>query len=343
MNYPDIIATESELDAVLAQPDERLCSMMQSLDGDIMILGIGGKMGLSLGALAVNAVREAGVEKDVIGVSRFSDPDARAELEAGGLKTIACDLLDPEAVAQLPPARNVIYMPGRKFGTVGAEALTWAMNTVVPANVGRHFKESRIVVFSSGAVYGRLDSSGPPDTEDTPTSPRGEYGQSVIGRERVFEYFSREFGTEALQYRLYYAIDLRYGILHDIASWVWNDEPVPLGVDTTTAVWQGDANRYALLSLLHCASPPDILNVGSGPLSVRDLATEMAGHMGREVQFSGEAGGVGAVPDVSKCESLFGEPYVNLDQMLRWQAHWIKSGGRSLNKPTGFQVTDGAH
>ena len=343
MNAPEIIATEFELNALLTQPDESLCSMMQSLEDDIMILGIGGKIGSTLGPLAVNAVREAGVEKDVFGVSRFSNLDARKQLEASGLKTISCDLLDPDEVAKLPTVKNIIYLAGRKFGTSGAESLTWAMNTVVPTNVGRHFKGSRIVAFSSGAVYGRMDANATPDTEDMPAHPKAEYGQSVVGRERVFEYFSRTFGTAALQYRLYYAIDLRYGVLHDIATWIWNDQPVPLGVDTTTAIWQGDTSRYAILCLDHCASPPSVLNIGSGPLSVRDIATQLGEHMGKAVKFSGEETGVGPVPDISKCFSLFGKPYVNLDQMIRWQAHWTKMGGRTFDKPTGFQVADGAY
>ena len=343
MNIPDIIASEAELEALLTQPDERLVSMMRSLEGDIMILGIGGKMGLTLGSLAVNAVRKAGVDKEVIGVSRFSDPDARQQLEDGGLKTVTCDLLEPKEVAELPTARNIIYMAGRKFGTAGAESLTWAMNTVVPTNVARHLPESRVVVFSSGAVYGRMDANASPDAEDATTHPKAEYAQSVVGRERVFEYFSRTFGTRVLQYRLYYAIDLRYGVLHDIATWIWNDQPVPLAVDTTTAIWQGDANRYAIMCLDHCSSPPNILNIGSGPLSVRDVATQLANHMGKQVEFSGEASGVGSVPDVSKCVSLFGEPHINLDRMIRWQAHWTKTGGRSLDKPTGFHVTSGTY
>jgi nucleoside-diphosphate-sugar epimerase len=343
MNTPETIANETELDALLTQPDESLTAMMRALEGDIMILGIGGKMGLTLGAQAVNAVREAGVEKDVIGVSRFSESGAQSQLEAGGLKTIGCDLLDPDEVAKLPATKNIIYMAGRKFGTGGGEAMTWAMNTVVPANIGRHFKDSRVVVFSSGAVYGRMDANASPDTEETPSRPKAEYGQSVVGRERVFEYFSRQHGLEALHYRLYYAIDLRYGVLHDIASWIWNDAPVPLNVDTTTAIWQGDANRYAIMCLDHCSAPPNILNIGSGPLSVRDIATQLASHMGKDAQFTGTESGVGAVPDVSKCASLFGEPQVHLEQMIRWQAHWTKTGGRSLEKPTGFHITDGVY
>jgi len=342
MNQPEHIETEEQLDDVLTRPDAGLTEMMGRLDGDIMILGIGGKMGLTLGGLAVRAVKAAGAEKRVIGVSRFSEAGSRELLESWGLATIACDLLEPDCVNELPRIENIIYMAGRKFGTHGAESLTWAMNTVVPSNVGRHFRDSRIVVFSSGAVYGRLAREERGDREDTSPRPRAEYGQSVLGRERVFEFFSRTHGTPVLQYRLYYAIDLRYGVLYDIGRMVWDEQPIPLNVDTTTAIWQGDANAYALRCLEHAASPPVILNVGGREaLSVADIARRFGQLMDRDVRFEGEGTGEGAVPDVGRCERLFGEPVVTVDQMVRWQADWIMRQGRSLDKPTGFQVVSG--
>ncbi|QDV66866.1 NAD dependent epimerase/dehydratase family protein [Rosistilla carotiformis] len=340
---PDLIESEAQLDAMLAQPDDRLIDFMHQLEGDLIILGIAGKMGVSLGQLAVAAIEKAGIQKNVYGVARFSDADARARLEAAGVRTIQCDLLDRTAVAKLPQSPNVLFMAGRKFGTGGEEPLTWAMNTLVPANVADHFRDSRIVAFSTGCVYplARVDSQ--PD-ETTPPDPIGEYAQSCLGRERMFEYGSNRWGTPVCLYRLNYAIDLRYGVLHDIATKIWNGQPVDNSAEAFNVIWQGDANRQALLCLGHCSSPANILNVtGPETLETEAVARQFGELLEKPVRFTSTPGDGCYLSDSSRATKLFGPPSVTADQLIRWQAHWIKTGGRSLGKPTHFEISDGAY
>ncbi|WP_417746413.1 NAD-dependent epimerase/dehydratase family protein [Rosistilla oblonga] len=340
---PDLIESEAQLDAMLAQPDDRLVDFMRQLEGDLIILGIAGKMGVSLGQLAVAAIEKGGVEKNVYGVARFSDADARGRLEATGVRTIQCDLLDRTAVAKLPQSPNVLFMAGRKFGTGGEEPLTWAMNTLVPANVADHFRDSRIVAFSTGCVYplARVDSQ--PD-ETTPPDPIGEYAQSCLGRERMFEYGSNRWGTPVCLYRLNYAIDLRYGVLHDIATKIWHGQPVDNSAEAFNVIWQGDANRQALLCLGHCSSPANILNVtGPETLETEAVARQFGELLEKPVQFTSTPGDGCYLSDSSQATKLFGSPSVTADQLIRWQAHWIKTGGRSLGKPTHFEISDGAY
>ncbi|WP_417731298.1 NAD-dependent epimerase/dehydratase family protein [Rosistilla oblonga] len=340
---PDLIESEAQLDAMLALPDDRLIDFMRQLEGDLIILGIAGKMGVSLGQLAVAAIEKAGVEKNVYGVARFSDADARGRLEAAGVRTIQCDLLDRTAVAKLPQSPNVLFMAGRKFGTGGEEPLTWAMNTLVPANVADHFRDSRIVAFSTGCVYplARVDSQ--PD-ETTPPDPIGEYAQSCLGRERMFEYGSNRWGAPVCLYRLNYSIDLRYGVLHDIATKIWNGQPVDNSAEAFNVIWQGDANRQALLCLGHCSSPASILNVtGPETLETEAVARQFGELLEKPVQFTSTPGDGCYLSDSSRATKLFGSPSVTADQLIRWQAHWIKTGGRSLGKPTHFEISDGAY
>ena len=340
---PDFIETEAQLDALLAQPTDALIDLMRRLEGDVIILGIAGKMGVSLGQLAVAAIEAAGIQKNVHGVARFSDADARERLESTGVETIKCDLLDRAAVAELPKTPNVLFMAGRKFGTGGEEPLTWAMNTMVPANVAEHFRDSRIVAFSTGCVYPLTNVGNPPD-ENTPPAPIGEYAQSCLGRERMFEYGSNQWGTPVCLYRLNYAIDLRYGILHDIASTIWNDQLVDNSVPAFNMIWQGDANHQALMSLGQCTSPANILNItGPETLNTEDVARQLGELLDKPVRFKTKPTDTSYLNDSSKATKLFGPPSVATDELIRWQAHWIKSGGRSLGKPTHFEVNDGAY
>ena len=337
------IESETQLDALLARPSDALVEFMRQLDGDLIILGIAGKMGVSLGQLAVAAIKKAGVSKNVYGVARFSDADARARLESAGVQTIQCDLLDREAVAQLPSVPNVLFMAGRKFGTEGTEPLTWAMNTMAPANVAHHFRESKIVAFSTGCVY-PLAAVDQQPTELTPPGPIGEYSQSCLGRERMFEYGSLEWETPVCLYRLNYAIDLRYGVLHDIAAKIWNEQPVDNSVQAFNVIWQGDANHQALMCLDHCTSPANVLNVtGPETLLTEDVARRFGELLNKPVQFTTTPSDASYLSDSSEARKLFGAPSVSADQLIRWQAHWIKIGGRSLNKPTHFEVNDGAY
>ncbi len=338
------MTSETELDETLSQAGNPLVQMMRRIDGDIAILGIGGKMGLTLGAMAVRAIHEAGVKKRVIGISRFSDSAARDWLEEHGVETIPCNLMDPDEVAELPDTANIIYMVGRKFGTAGSEPATWAINTVAPANICRRFSGARIVVFSTGCVYPLVNPRGPGCNENTQPGPVGEYAQACLGRERIFEYYCDADQTPTLLFRLNYAIDLRYGALHDIAKWIWEDQPVPLRVPTLNCIWQRDANESALLSLEHCRVPAQILNVtGEENLSVRDVATRLAKKMGKAVTFEGKPGDRAYLADASKSAQLFGSPEMPIKEMIDKTADWIRQGGVSLGKPTHFEVSNGQY
>ncbi len=342
MLLPEFISSVDELEDLLSTPPDELVAMMKRLDGDIIILGIAGKMGVTMGRQAVNAVKAAGVSKRIIGVSRFSNPEERRKLESYGVETIACDLLDQEAVRALPQVANVIFMAGRKFGTQGSEDQTWAMNVLAPAYVAEHFRESRIVAFSTGCVYPLvgIDSCG--CTEAVLPSPVGEYSQSCLGRERIFQYYARKNNTPMLLFRLNYAIDLRYGVLHDVARNIWEGTPVDNTVGYFNAIWQGDANSNALRSLELCATPAAILNV-TGPeiLSVSETARELGALMNKEVRFKGEPGNRCYLNNAAKMSRLFGYPRVSAAQMIRWQAEWICRGGVSIGKPTHFEVNNG--
>jgi hypothetical protein len=342
MKLPETIDSTRQLEEVMTVPSPALVKMMGRLEGDIMILGIGGKMGSTLGRVALRAIDQAGVSKRIYGVSRFTDASVRDKLESFGIETISCDLLERDAVARLPREANVVFMAGKKFGTAGQEDLTWAMNTLVPAHVGDHYRGSRIVVFSTGNVYPftPVDSGGA--SEQTPVNPLGDYAQSCLGRERVFTYFSRIYQTPMVLLRLFYAIDLRYGVLHDIGQKVLRDEPIDLSMGYANVIWQGDANCQALLCLEHCGCPPDLMNVtGPETICVKTVAIQLARMIGKEPKFQGNAAKRALLADTSKATDLFGPPRVPVSTLIAWTAHWLKSGGESLNKPSHFEVRDG--
>jgi len=333
---------EKELEELLAQPYPETVELMKRLDGDILILGVAGKVGPSLARMAVKACQQAGVTKRVVGVARFSDPAQKELLQQSGVETITCDLSDPAQVAHLPKIKNIIYLAGRKFGDVGSEPLTWIMNVVVPANVGQAFPDSRIVAFSTGCVYAL---EGPPSTGSKETDkpvPVGEYANSCLGRERVFDYYSQQSQSEVLHYRLNYAIDLRYGVLSDIALPIWRGEAVSRSVPAFNVIWQGDANNRALLCLEHTGRPSTIMNItGPETLNTEDVARQFGEIFGKPVHFTGEPGDKMFLNDATESFRLFGKPRVTADELIRATAQWIMAGGRNLNKPTHFAVTDG--
>ncbi len=342
MLLPELIDSTDQLEEVMTLPSPALVEMMGRLEGDIMILGIGGKMGATLGRVARRAIDEAGATKRIYGVSRFSDPSVRASLESLDIETIACDLLDRDAVARLPQVPNIIFMAGKKFGTAGQEDLTWAMNTVLPAHVGDHFRTSRIVVFSTGNVYPFTPVAAGGANEETPTGPLGDYAQSCLGRERVFSYYSRLHQTPMLLFRLSYAIDLRYGVLHDIAKKVLAEQPIDLSMGFANILWQGDANCQALLCLEHCTSPPNRMNItGPETISIETAARQLGNLLGKEPLFRGAAQETALLIDASKATKLFGLPRVSVETLIPWTAHWMKIAGGSLNKPSHFEVRDG--
>ena len=342
MTLPDRITTEAELENILSEPSAEDVATVARLEPDILILGAGGKMGPSLARRIRRAAERAGNGSRVVAVSRFSSREARAGLEADGIATLACDFLHPPAITGLPRFPNVLFLAGRKFGTLDRTDVTWATNTVVPARVAEHFSDSRMVVFSTGNVYPLVPVDGPAPTEDVVPLPVGEYAQSCLGRERVVEYVSREQGLRALIFRLNYAVDLRYGTLVDIARKVQSGETIDLTVGYFNAIWQGDANSYALRSLELCASPPEVLNVtGAERISTRECAEWFGRFFGRAPRFINSEGPIALLSDSSRCRSRLGEPDVPLDRLRTWVGHWLQSGGTLLNKPTHFEVTDG--
>lgn len=338
----ETIETETQLDERLSLPTPRLVEALAKLDGDLIVLGVAGKMGINLAQQALRASREAGSRRRIIGVARFSDPTARRKLDESGVDTIACDLLDPDAVRKLPKTPLVVFMAGQKFGTEDRPELTWAVNTLTPAHVCRHFADSRIAAFSTGCVYNLVPPAQGPVSEAVNVDPVGEYAQACLGRERIFEHFSRTQGTRVCLLRLCYAIDLRYGVLHDIARLIWRSEPVPLSVTHFNMIWQGDANAMALQALSSCRTPASVLNL-TGPwvLQTREVAQAFGKLMKKEVRFAGPEGPRAYLTDARKALDLFGGVTVQPEQMIEWTARWIAADGRSLNKPTHFEVNNG--
>ncbi len=325
----------AELEEALSRPSEADIEFLRRLEGDILILGAGGKMGPSLTRLCRRASDAAGAPRRVIAVSRrpIAEP---------GIRGIACDLLDRRAVARLPRCPNVLYLAGRKFGSTDSPELTWATNTVAPAIVAERFIESRIVVFSTGNVYPLREVSAGGSRESDPPAPVGEYAQSCLGRERIFEYFSRRHGLRCLLYRLNYSVDLRYGVLVDIARKVFAGEPVDVRVPAFNVIWQRDANSYALRSLEYCDTSPRILNI-TGPeiITVRNAAQFFAQRLHRPCVFKGREGRTALLSDASASHALMGPPLVSTLALSELVADWVENGGANLNRPTHFEVADG--
>lgn len=332
----------AQLEQELLKPSERLIADIRKIEGDIMLLGVGGKMGPSMARLAKLAVDQAGLNKRIIGVSRFSDGNTREELETAGIETISADLLNEADLAVLPDVENIIYLAGTKFGTTGKEAFTWAMNAYLPGRVAERFKKSRIVVFSTGNVYPFTPVTSGGLSEDHPVAPVGEYGQSCLGRERIFQYFAEKNQTPTLIYRLNYAIDLRYGVLLELAKSVNEGRPIDLTTGNVNVIWQGDANEIAIRSLLHCSAPAKLLNVtGPETLSVKWLAEQFGMLLGKEPLFENEVQQTALLNNASEAHKLFGYPRVTIREMMDMTVSWLQGGGKISNKPTHFQERKG--
>jgi nucleoside-diphosphate-sugar epimerase len=335
---PDAIADIDALDELLCRPSQLLIDDLAAVDGDIMILGVAGKMGPTLAGLA----KAASPQRRVIGVARFSDPSVKAWLEARGIETIACDLLDEAAVRALPKSPNIVFMAGRKFGAEDDLPLTWAMNTLVPALVAQTFATSRIVAFSTGCVYPFVPVTGTGADEYTPPDPPGEYAQSCVGRERMFEYFSRKLATPGRLFRLNYAIDMRYGVLHDIATRILLGEPINVSIGHVNFIWQGDAASQALRCLTHCETPTSPINVsGREIVAVRDLAAKLGHYLNREPILVGTEQPTAWLTDTSQATKLFGPPTVDTERLIAWTADWAMRSMPSYGKPTRYEVRDG--
>ncbi|CCQ95783.1 NAD dependent epimerase/dehydratase family protein [[Clostridium] ultunense Esp] len=330
------------IDDLLTNPSQETIDLMRELEGDLMIIGVGGKMGPSLAKMAKRAIDFENLQKKVIGVSRFSDQKKKKELEDHGVETIVADLLDDEEVKNLPDIRNIIFMAGQKFGTQLHSYHTWAINTITPATIAEKFKKSRIVVFSSGNIYPMTSIHGGGAREETEPSPIGEYAQSVLGRERVFEYFSHKNQTPMLFFRLNYAIDVRYGVLVDIARAVKEGEPIDLTTGNVNVIWQGDANDRALRSLIFTSVPPKILNItGPETISVRWIAEEFGKRFGIKPQFQGNESQEALLNNASYSNKLFGYPQVTIHHMIEWVAQWLTERRELWDKPTHFQERRG--
>jgi NAD dependent epimerase/dehydratase family len=335
-----MINTEEQLEDALSRPTAADIAAARELAGDLLILGVGGKMGPSLARLARRALHAAGSPHRVIAVARFSNPQLRGELDSDGIETIVCDLLDPGALSHLPDAPDVIFMAAKKFGTTGAEHSTWAMNTFLPGLVAERYRTARIVAFSTGNVYPLVTIASGGATEDTPVAPVGEYAQSALGRERMFAYGSAQWGTQAVLLRLNYAVELRYGVLVDIAWTVYNRCAVDLKMGMVNVLWQRDANSVCLRSFAHCQAPPLVLNV-TGPemLSVRYIAEQVGRRFAIEPIFATEESSTALLSNSARAIPLFGYPTVAPMELLDWIADWIRRGGRLLNKATGFSLS----
>ncbi|MEO5843224.1 MAG: NAD(P)-dependent oxidoreductase [Caldimonas sp.] len=335
---PERFASVEALDEFLTRPARALVDDLAAVEGDLLILGVAGKMGPTLARLA----KRASPARRVVGVARFSDPSVRDQLAGHGVETIACDLLDRAAIAELPDAPNVIFAAGHKFGASGAPALTWAMNAHVPALVAERYRSARIVAFSTGNVYGLVPVGGAGANESTPPLPVGEYAQSCLGRERMFEFFSARHGTPGRIVRLNYAIDMRYGVVFDVAAKVQRGEPVDVTMGHVNVIWQGDANAQVLRCLARCTTPTTPINVtGPETVSIRWLVHELAARMGKEARVVGQEAPTALLSDTGAAAALFGAPLVPLDRMLDWVADWVRAGGASFGKPTKFEVRDG--
>jgi nucleoside-diphosphate-sugar epimerase len=331
--------TESELDDLLSAPRTETTDALAQYPGDVIVLGAGGKMGPTLARMVRRAASD---KRRVIAVSRWSSSAAERALNHAGVETVACDLLDRDAVARLPDAPNVIFMAGQKFGTTGAPAMTWGMNTLVPANCAERYRDSRIVAFSTGNVYALTPVAAGGSSEIDQPSPVGEYAASCLGRERVFELYSDRYSTRVAIVRLNYAIDLRYGVLVDLALRVWRGDEVPVAMGYVNVIWQGDANRIAIECLPHASSPPFVVNVtGAETLSVRQLAQKFAERFGRPVRFGGVERDDALLSNTSRMRSTFSAPNVTVDEMIERVADWVSHDGPLLGKPTRFEARDG--
>jgi nucleoside-diphosphate-sugar epimerase len=336
------IRDEAHLEELLSEPTEGVVRAMGTLAGDIVVVGVGGKMGPTLARMAKRASEAAGVKRQVIGVARFSSPALERRLTDWGIKTVRGDLLDPDLLASLPDAKNMVYMAGMKFGSTGQEWQTWAMNVFLPGLVAGRYRSSRIAVFSTGNVYGLSAVSHGGSREEDDPNPVGEYAMSCLGRERIFEHFSRANNTEMTILRLNYASELRYGVLLDIAQKVHSGRPVSLSMGYLNTIWQRDASAVSLESLAHATAPPNVLNI-TGPeiLSVRQLAEEFATRLHKPVTFEGIESGDALLSNASKAFALFGKPPVGIGQMLDWIADWVARDGTTLAKPTHFEERAG--
>lgn len=344
MSEINTIKNVEHLEELLSEPTGPVVHLMSRLKGDLVFLGVAGKMGPTMARMAKRATDQAGVNRRIIGVSRFSNSAIQRSLQQAGIETIQGDLLNPAFIKSLPDVSNLVYLAGMKFGGVGNESLTWAMNTHLPSLICNRYRESRIVALSSGNVYGLVPLNGGSSLELDAPNPQGEYAMSCLGRERIFEYFSRLNGTKITLIRLNYANELRYGVLVDLALKVWDEHPIDLTMGNVNVIWQGDANAMSLTALADASCPPQILNV-AGPeiLSVRQVCEQFGKLLNKSLSFTGECAPDAFLSDGRLGHKMYGSPRVSAADMIHWIADWVKHGGKTLGKPTHFEVRDGKY
>ena len=340
---PEYIETEEQLNEVMTRPDEPLVNFISTLKTPLLILGAGGKMGPTLAVLARRAVQTAGQGPEIIAVSRYSDGKVRKWLENKGVHTVAADLLDRSALAHLPESDNIIYMIGWKFGTTGNPARTWAVNTLIPSFVAERYPHARFSALSSGNVYPLTPVSGTGSLETDPLTPPGEYANSCVARERIFEFYAQQNATPFALVRLSYALDLRYGVLVDIAQKVLAGEPIDVSMGYANGIWQGDANSMIIRSLGIASAPANAINLTAHRFSVREVAQTFGQLMDRPVSLVGTEQQTALLSDLTKLHTYLGRPPLALETVIRWTAHWILKSGRLLGKPTHFETRDGVY
>lgn len=344
MAVPDNFPSESALDDWLTRPCARLIEFIRTLSSPLVILGAGGKMGPTLAVLARRAAEAAQHPLEVIAASRFSDPRIRVWLEERGVRTCSVDLLEADGVRRLPDAQNVVYMVGLKFGTSQAPAMTWAVNTLVPERVAARYPQARIAAISTGNVYPLAEVRRGGSVETDSLHPLGEYANAAVARERLFEYFSRRQHTPVVLLRLFYAVELRYGVIADLARQIQAGTPIPLANGWFNCIWQGDANAMIIRGLDLAASPPAVWNLCRPELfSVREVANKLGTFLDRAPEFTGAESQTALLGNAAGLCRILGEPPTPMDTIIRWVADWVRSGGRTLERPTHFEVRDGQY
>lgn len=343
-SLPESIQTELELDEILTRPSAALVEYIKDVSSPLLILGAGGKMGGTLAVLARRAAEAAGHSLDIVAVSRFSNAQSRQWLEVRGVKTVSCDLLNADAIARLPDANNLIYLVGLKFGTAQNPAATWAINTLVPARVCERYPRSRIVALSTGNVYPQSDVGRGGSVETDPLTPLGEYANAAVGRERIFEFYSRRQDTPITLLRLFYSVELRYGVLADIARKVHTREPIALANGSFNCIWQRDANELILHTLPLAATPSSVYNLGRSEIfSVREIATRFSKLLGCAPLFSGRETATANLGNAGKLCAVLESPAAAIESILRWTAQWVKQRGHDLDRPAQIEVGGGKY
>ncbi|MDP2334891.1 MAG: NAD(P)-dependent oxidoreductase [Bacteroidota bacterium] len=344
IKFPETIDDEQQLEELLSRPSPEVVDLFKTLEGDLLFLGIAGKIGPSLANMAKRACDQAGVKKRIIGVSRFRDQEEKRLIESFGIETISGDLLDRSFLESLPKVKNVFFLAGMKFGSEDNLSMTWAMNTYLPALIAEYFKDSRIVAYSTGCVYPLVSVESGGSLETDKPQPVGEYAQSCLGRERMFEYGSIKYRTPVSLIRLNYSVEMRYGVLVDIAIKVKNEETVDLAMGYFNVIWQGDANDVVLRSLDYASSPARVINItGEETLSVRNVASEFGKLFGVEPKLVGEEAKTALLSNSGLAFSLFGKPRVPIQKVIQWTVRWMEEDRKLLGKPTHFETRDGKY